>query len=171
MQINPTNGISYTKPDKELYDSTRERVKEEMKVGLAVNVGNPGDMVQGNAFKKFSSDFARNFICNLISEAKREQFGEILLGLFTLVKVINSQKRKVDVDKVRKLGQQVYLQLVQLFPWVVVTPSVHRILAHSWEVMLLNNSFGLGSQSEEGLEAIINSFNKNIQNFTIFDQN
>ena len=57
---------------------------------LAVNVGNPGDMVQGNAFKKFSSDFARNFICNLISEAKREQFGEILLGLFTLVKGINS---------------------------------------------------------------------------------
>ena len=74
--------------------------------------------------------------------------------------MINSQKRKVDVDKVRKLGQQVYLQLVQLFPWVVVTPSVHRILAHSWEVMLLNNSFGLGSQSEEGLEAIINSFYK-----------
>ena len=165
------HGISYTKPDKELYDSTRERVKEEMKVGLAVNVGNPGDMVQGNAFKKFSSDFARNFICNLISEAKREQFGEILLGLFTLVKVINSQKRKVDVDKVRKLGQQVYLQLVQLFPWVVVTPSVHRILAHSWEVVLFNHSFGLGSQSEEGLEAIINSFYKISKNFTIFDQN
>ena len=36
----------------------------------------------------------------------------------------------------------------------------HRILAHSWEVMLLNNSFGLGSQSEEGLEAIIDFFYK-----------
>ena len=89
----------------------------------------------------------------MISEDKREQFSEILLGLFTLVKVINSQKRKVDVEKVRNLGQQVYLQLVQLFPWVVVTPSVHRILAHSWEVMLLNDSYGLGDQSEEGSEA------------------
>ena len=39
-------------------------------------------------------------------EDKREKFGEILLGLFSLVKVINSQKRKVDVDKVRQLGQQ-----------------------------------------------------------------
>ena len=110
---------------------------------------------------------------HLQPEAKREQFGEILLGLFTLVKVINSQKRKVDVDKVRKLGQQVYLQLVQLFPWVVVTPSVHRILAHSWEVVLLNHSFGLGSQSEEGLEAIINSFykiSKISQFFTKIDQ-
>ena len=46
---------------------------------------------------------------------------------------------------------------MQLFPWVVVTPSVHRILAHSWEVVLLNHSFGLGSQSEE---EIINSFYK-----------
>ena len=125
-----------------------------MRVGLAVNVGNPGDMIQGNAFKKFSSDHARNFICNLINnKAKREQFGEILLGLCALVKVINSQKRKVDVEKVRELGQQVYLQLVQLFPWVAVTPSVHRILAHSWEVILLNDSYGLGGQSEEGLEA------------------
>ena len=70
------------------------------------------------------------------------------------MKVINSQKRKVDVDRVRLLGQQVYLQLVQLFPWVVVSPSVHRILAHSWEVMLQNDCYGLGSQSEEGLEAL-----------------
>ena len=169
----PTNGISYTKEDKELYNSTRERVKEAMKVGLAVNVGNPGDMVQGNAFKKFSSDFGRNFISNMISEDKREQFSEILLGLFTLVKVINSQKRKVDVDKVRKLGQQVYLQLVQLFPWVVITPSVHRILAHSWEVMLLNDSFGLGNQSEEGLEAIIDTIFKmyNISHFLTKNEN
>ena len=150
----PTNRVTYTPEDKELYESERERVKEEMRVGLAVNVGNPGDMIQGNAFKKFSSDHARNFICNLIkNEAKREQFGEILLGLCALVKVINSQKRKVDVEKVRELGQQVYLVLVQLFPWVAVTPSVHRILAHSWEVILLNDNFGLGGQSEEGLEA------------------
>ena len=32
-------------------------------------------------------------------------------------------------------------------------------LLHSWEVILLNNSFGLGDQSEEGLEAL----NKNIR--------
>ena len=110
-------------------------------------------MIEGNAFKRISSDQSRNFICSLVSEDKREKFGEILLGLFSLVKVINSQKRKVDVDKVRQLGQQVYLELVQLFPWVVISPSVHRILAHSWEVILLNDSYGLGGLSEEGLEA------------------
>ena len=59
-----------------------------------------------------------------------------------------------DVDRVRALGQQVNLQLVQLFPWIVLSPSVHRILAHSWEVMLQNDCYGLGDQSEEGLEAL-----------------
>ena len=42
----------------------------------------------------------------------------------------------------------------------IAVEQCDRILAHSWEVVLLNHSFGLGSQSEEGLEAIINSFYK-----------
>ena len=149
----PTNGVTYTSEEKKLYESTVLRVKEETRAALGVNLGNPGDMIEGNAFKRISSDQGRNFICSLVSEDKREKLGEILLGLFSLVKVINSQKRKVDVDKVRQIGQQVYLELVQLFPWAVISPSVHRILAHSWEVILLNDSFGLGGLSEEGLEA------------------
>ena len=154
----PTNGVTYTSQEKKLYESTVLRVKEEARVGLGVNLGNPGDMIQGNAFKRISSDQGRDFICSLITEVKREQFSEILLGIFSLVKVINSQKRMVDVDKVRQLGQQVYLKLVQLFPWVVISPSLHRILAHSWEVILLNDSFGLGGLSEEGLEASFVNF-------------
>ena len=46
------------------------------------------------------------------------------------------------------------MAIVENFPWAVVSPSVHRILAHSWEVMELNNGFGLGDLSEEGLEAL-----------------
>ena len=46
------------------------------------------------------------------------------------------------------------------FPWAAVSPSVHRILAHSWEVLELNKGFGLGDMSEEGLEAL----NKIIRN-------
>ena len=116
-------------------------------------------MVTGSAFQTFSSDFGRNFLCSLVKEEIREVFGQILLGLCTLVKVVNSQKRQVNVDKVRQLGKQVYLQLVQTFPWVTVSPSVHRILAHSWEVIQLNDEYGLGGESEEGLEAL----NKNIR--------
>ena len=44
------------------------------------------------------------------------------------------------------MTQDVYL--------AAVSPSVHRILAHSWEVLELNKGFGLGDMSEEGLEAL-----------------
>ena len=37
--------------------------------------------------------------------------------------------------------------------------SVHRIMCHSWEVIQMNDSFGLGDVSEEGLELL----NKNIR--------
>ena len=149
-----TNRVVYTKEDNELYKAAREKVKEEMKSKLAVNIGNPGDMITGASFQKFSSDFGRTVLCSMFKEEDQEDFSEILLGICTLVKVMNSQKRRVNVDKVRRLGQQVYLRVVKRFPWAAISPSVHRILAHSWEVIQLNDCYGLGGLSEEGLEAL-----------------
>ena len=150
----PGRKVKYTDEDKELYKTAREYLKQAMKQNLGINIGNPGDMVTGAAFQAFSSDFARDFLCGLLEVSERDRFREILLGLCTLVKIINSQKRKIDTDKVRRLGKLVNIQLVQCFPWIAISPSVHRIIAHSWEVILLNNSFGLGDQSEEVLEAL-----------------
>ena len=46
------------------------------------------------------------------------------------------------------------MKVVECFPWGIVSPSVHRILGHSHEVFRMNNGFGLGDMSEEGLEAL-----------------
>ena len=70
------------------------------------------------------------------------------------MKVINLQKRKVNIDMFRDLSQKTYLSIVETFPWAVVSPSVDRILAHSWERIEMNDGFGLGDLSEEGLEAL-----------------
>ena len=45
------------------------------------------------------------------------------------------------------------MKIIELFPWAAISPSVYRILAHSWEVMELNGGHGLGDIGEEGLEA------------------
>ena len=111
-------------------------------------------MVTGTSFQKFSSDVGRDFVVSLLREDDQEDFKQILLGLCAVVKVINSQKRRVNIEKVREMTQEVYLVIVERFPWAVVSPSVHRILAHAWEVLELNNGFGLGDMSEEGLEAL-----------------
>ena len=111
-------------------------------------------MVTGKAFVKFSSDTSRAFFVSLVEESEREALNTVLLGLCATVKVINSQKRRVNVEKLRQLTMETYLALVEGFPWAAVSPSVHRILAHSWEVIQLNDGYGLGGLSEEGLESL-----------------
>ena len=138
----------------------RENFKDKIYSNLAINIGNPGDMVTGSAFQCFSSDSSRAFLCSLVEENIREDFNLILLGLCASVKIINSQKRKVNIQRLREVAREVYSKIVVVFPWAVVSPSVHRILAHSWEVIQMNNGYGLGGESEEGLEAL----NKYIRN-------
>ena len=149
-----TNSVRYTAEEKENYKVTREEVKEEIYNNLAINIGNLGDMVTGRAFQKFSCDPARAFYVSLVDENQRADFDLILLGLSATVKVINSQKQRVNTEKLRELTQEVYLRIVKCFPWAAVSPSVHRVLAHSWQVIRLSDGFGLGDLSEEGLEAL-----------------
>ena len=60
-------------------------------------------MVTGTSFQKFSSDVGRDFVVSLLREDDQEDFKQILLGLCAVVKVINSQKRRVNIEKVREL--------------------------------------------------------------------
>lgn len=158
----PTNKVVYTKEDKEMYKAAREKLKEDLYKAMAINIGDAGDMVTGRAFQQFSSDEARHFLSSLVNDDVKQDFNFILLGLCATVKIINSQKRKVNVDNLKKLTTDVYMKLVTTFPWVVLSPSVHRILAHSWEVISMNNNYGLGDLSEEGLEAL-NKFIRQIR--------
>ena len=146
--------VTYSNDEKQSYNQVREEVKQELSEKLAVNIGNPGDMVTGNAFKAFSSDHARETICNLVDVDVRDNLRQIHLGLCAAVKVINSQKRQGNVEKLRKLTLLVLILIVTTFPWASISPSVHRILAHSWERIKMNNGHGLGDESEEGLEAL-----------------
>ena len=108
----------------------------------------------GEAFKRLSSDHNRQFLVELVEEDLRPRFSQALLYLFSLVKVVNSAKRHVNTERIRVLGLISYFNFVTIFPWCLVSPSVHRILGHSWEVMTNNMSYGLGNVSEEGLESI-----------------
>ena len=146
--------VKYTEEDKEMYKKVTALVKEIMMEKLGVNIGNPGDLIEGNAFKSFSSDFARDIIGNLVEEKDATVIKEIHLGLCTAVKVINSQKRKVNIEKLRDLTKDVNLKIVEHFPWAIISPSVHRILGHAWERIQYNDGYGLGNVREEGLEAL-----------------
>ena len=71
----------------------KEKVKSELYQKIAVNVGNPGVIITGNAFRSFSTDYAREVISSLVLDEDKEAIRDILLGLCAIVKVINSQNR------------------------------------------------------------------------------
>ena len=48
-----TNSVRYTDEEKELYKLKREEIKEEIYRNLAINIGNPGDMVTDKALLSF----------------------------------------------------------------------------------------------------------------------
>ena len=135
----PGKKITYTNEEKEDYARAVVYVKDYLYRNIAVNVGNPGDMVTGNSFVAFSSDHAREVICELVENDVKEKVREIHLGLCAIVKIINSQKRTVNTDALRELSKSVHLKIVQTFPWAVISQSVHRILAHSADRIELNN--------------------------------
>ena len=150
----PTKPTVYTPEEKTSYKAARLRLQTELYTRLAVNIGDPGDMLTGNAFKTIAADPSRAFLSSFMDEEHKDAFSDMLLGLCATIKIINSQKRLVNTEKLRQMTIETYVQLVTFFPWCAVSQSVHRILAHAWEVIHANDGYGLGGKSEEGLEAL-----------------
>ena len=67
------------------------------------------------------------------------------------MKVINSQKRKVNTQKIYELGIDVNSKIV-VFHGLRFLHLCIELLSHSWEVIEMNEGYGLGARSEEGLE-------------------
>jgi hypothetical protein len=145
---------TYSPEEKELFKSEYQKLRSTLNEQLGINIGDPSEMVTGGAFKKFSTDTARSILANFIKdESKQESFKKIHLQICAVVLVLNSQKRKIQTEKLRTVCTDTNLEIRKTFPWAILSPSLHRILGHSWERVQMNGMFGLGSESEEGLEA------------------
>ena len=82
--------------------------------------------------------------------------------MLSVILRVLSCKRKVDVDSFKSYCTELYKLLIEDFPrvtfkhlpgpWISITPSLHKLLAHSWELILTNEEYGLGSLDESGLE-------------------
>ena len=70
-----------------------------------------------------------------------------------ILRVISSKSDEIDTEMFEDFCISTYLLIAQSFPWASIPQSIHRILAHSAERIRINDNFGLGSLSEEGLEA------------------
>jgi hypothetical protein len=75
------------------------------------------------------------------------------LRLSTISRVVSSDQL-IRVFAYKEYCLQTYLFILETWPWVHVSETVHRLLAHSWEVIVLNYNYGLKKAAEQGNESL-----------------
>ena len=93
---------------------------------------------------------------DLVPDRFKEEYHTLLCHLWVIIKIYNS-KRKVNIEKYKEFCVLTYNHILANFNntdsrWINISPTLHSILAHSWELIQNNDDKGLGVFSEGGLE-------------------
>ena len=152
--------------NKQSRSTTSLAIKDSMKfiqsliqenTGLKVDLPDSrgGTTSTGNVARRAFSDETDYLNCVLSTIAIHHQSAltKIHTQLATILKVYNSS-RKVSTLELGSLWKDTYLLTLDSFPWAGITPTLHKILAHSEELIRESNAgFGLKDFSEEGTES------------------
>ena len=84
-------------------------------------------------------------------EDDKENFRN-LLQMLAVIGRVTSSKGLVKVFAFRKYCLACYQFILEKWSWCQISESVHRLLAHTWEMIVLNNNHGLMAESEQGSE-------------------
>ena len=129
---------------KRLFDATGMRFRE------ASSRGTTGT---GNQAKRFFSREVIDVMEGLLEE-KRVPHAGIIIQIHRNLSVIFgviATSSKVDCDKLEELCKQTYTDILTTYPWVLIT-AIHEVLAHSFQVIRLNDGLGMGNWSEQPTE-------------------
>ena len=74
------------------------------------------------------------------TEEEKEAVGDLLQRYGAILRVISSKSRKVNVPKFQDFCTETYFLQKVFFPWAPVSPSLHRLLGHSAELVEKNKS-------------------------------
>ena len=96
---------------------------------------------------------SRNHLLDCVPKKYRDKVESIMKRHATILNVLNSKRQIHQIEYFKLFSQKLYEDILMWFPCVHITPTVHKTLAHTWELIDLNGGFGLGSYSEEGLES------------------
>ena len=73
------------------------------------------------------------------------------MNLSVILRVFNNSQ-EVESEKMDVLCKQTYELILTAFPWASITPSLHKILAYSTELIRdCNDGYGLKEYSEEAV--------------------
>ncbi|KAI6648997.1 hypothetical protein LOD99_6880 [Oopsacas minuta] len=92
------------------------------------------------------------WVCSLIPTEYHENIKVIHTNLSVCLRIYNSD-REINTERLDILCKDTYEYIVIRFPWANISPTLHKLLAHSSELIrTCNNSHGLKVFSEEAVE-------------------
>ncbi|KAI6646261.1 hypothetical protein LOD99_9345 [Oopsacas minuta] len=88
-----------------------------------------------------------------INPSDKISLEKIQTNLSVLLRLLNSGDL-INCDKMQELCKETYEFILIEYPWASITPSLHKLLAHSFLLIgAYNNGKGLQNLSEECLES------------------
>ena len=150
----------------------------QKKTGVKIDQPDPrgGTTFPGDVARRAFSDDTEFIECifPLTDTENRDPLSKVHTQLSAILRIVNSD-RKINTQEFGILYTNTYLLIVEYFPWVNITPTLHKLLAHSEEILReINNGCGLKSFSEEGSEAcnkLLRKYRENLARKTSFEDN
>ena len=153
------SGSSKWSPTSVKVSSSFKFVREFLHEKTGLKIDQPskdgGTSSTGNIARLCFSD-QKNFlywIQTMLPANQHESIGMILNNLSVILRIF-SCNRKIDTNELDTLCKETYEYILTHFPWVNITPSLHKVLAHSTELIRdCNDGFGMKDFSEEAVES------------------
>ena len=148
------------------------------KTGLKINQpdSSGGTTSTGNVARRAFSEDTNYIECVLstIAVEHHSALSKLHAQLSAILKIFNSSQL-VSTSDLGKLCKDIYLLVLDSFPWASITPTLHKLLAHSEELIRETNSgYGLKSFSEEGTEScnkLVRKYRENLSRKNSFESN
>ena len=132
-------------------------MKDELKKDTGMRFRTPsssgGTTGTGNQAKRFFSKEVIPTLERILERSRAANAGSLIAihKNFCIIFRTISSSSMVDCDRLQELCTETYVAILQIFPWALVT-GVHEVLGHCFQVMRVNDCYGMGLFSEQGLE-------------------
>ena len=170
-----------------IWSPTSAAVKDSMvfvrtlvqeKTGLKIDQPDPrgGTTSTGSVARRAFSNESKFLDCvlSVVETNSRDSLTLLHTYLSAILRIFNSDRR-IETNQFGNLCTNTYLLILDSFPWVNISPTLHKVLAHSEELLRdLNSGFGLKCFSEEGSEAcnkLIRKYREHLARKTCFEDN
>ena len=146
-----------------------DKVLESTGILLDSQCSGGGNTNSGPIADRYFEPANREVISSLIlNRADKTAYTQLLSYFNQMLSVTLSVTDKiVNIKKVRQLGIDLMHHTKSAFldnrsrPWIMITPSVHQLCAHAWQLFELNNGKSIAVWSENPLE----SWNEYVRSF------